>query len=1426
MTEGEIAGRLVVPVESSTKGFKQKLKEKIEAASKNLAVEVGVEVDAKGLRKDLEKKVRKASKGVKVTIGVDLDAKDLPAKVRAIAEAAEAKVRVTTDGSGLADDVAKDTAAAEATAGKNPVKVGLRARMGLWLEALRERNKAQAAVDAKPIAVPVRLKMPRTRGLLRGALYTGIASIIQPAVGAIGQAVGGLSAMAGAIAPAVGTLAAAPVAISALITGLIGVTTASQGVGDAIGVLNEKQKALASGAEWSADQQAKLKAAMDRLSPSAQKFARRLVGLKDDWTSMARRIQEPLFEPLARQIEPLAKSLLPTLEKSLYGTAEAVGRVADRTADWMQTGLFRSNFAGVMRQNNRTVEAGGDALRNFFAGYLEFQRAAAPFQRGFDRWMRSTGRWFNDTMRENRLDGSTAAFLDKAVKRLQLTWSIVKEFSGGIAGIFRAGDESGKRLLTTFESFLSRWHEWVDSTEGQNRLSTWFEATETGFIEMSRLVNDTFKAIAKWAEDPKIAGMINTIRTKFGPALNDFLITFADAMGENTINLLTELARGLNNLAPGIEVLTDLTGAFIDAAAGVNTFMESTPRLSETLVQIGAGMLVLSKGRKALGVLAALTGGKFAGKAAGKAAGKRAAAASGGGLLSSLLGGAAAGAGGTAAVKGGKHALSRGAVLRGGAKGLAKRWGPLAAILAGIELENIGDTTVKLTELQESIAKFGNTRSVGGAFKDLLHDGENLNEFFTQGRDNLDDWFNTLRDGISPTQGYRDRLLQLDDALKNLFTAAPRDAAKAYGKLLEESGISAKDLAKLLPEAAAAMEKYRKEAELRGAKKGNFFDGVFKGAAKEAADLKRAIQGLPKAVRTQIQTPGVVKSIGYVKVLADQYNLTPKQVITTLAATGVVKTVRDVKVAQKQFDLTPKQVVTLIKTAGVQPTLGQIAGLHKQYKLTPAQVVTLLKATGIDFALGQTRGLQRQYGLTPEQVLTLLKAQDLASGVANRVKGIYSGIPRTIYTQIITNHVDKFERMARRAGGGHVRGPGTETSDSIPALLSDNEFVIKAKSVKKYGLDMLNAINAGRFADGGLVSRFRNGGHAKADRKGDRKAPKWLNGLRDLLLGSFKEIERAQRRLIDHTGRSFKKQIGRLERIERRRAQVRRKLAQSRGWRAEARDLRDGLIDGGEQSGSLVGIANANSGFLTAGFAAGELRRKIADTRAFKAALATLRRRGLSKRGYKQLAEAGVEEGGIVAQQLLEAGPKQIKLLNQLQRRLASTAKGLGDSTMKVLAGAGTQASLGFIRGLASQNKQMTQTAKHLADSFVKQIKKRLRIKSPSRVTEELGEFTGEGFNVGLLKKKARLSKTAQDISGMLARDLVPSTHAATLHSATRKGAAVAYGSNNRDGVLAPLVGQLVINGETQKQVRDGLEEAMIALRRIRQGGVYADRTS
>lgn len=62
-------------------------------------------------------------------------------------------------------------------------------------------------------------------------------------------------------------------------------------------------------------------------------------------------------------------------------------------------------------------------------------------------------------------------------------------------------------------------------------------------------------------------------------------------------------------------------------------------------------------------------------------------------------------------------------------------------------------------------------------------------------------------------------------------------------------------------------------------------------------------------------------------------------------------------------------------------------------------------------------------------------------------------------------------RRADYTPGGDVQGPGTETSDSIPAWLSDGEIVENAEAVKLAGKDALLAINeAGRDVRDGKAS--------------------------------------------------------------------------------------------------------------------------------------------------------------------------------------------------------------------------------------------------------------------------------------------------------------------------------------------------------------------
>ena len=60
--------------------------------------------------------------------------------------------------------------------------------------------------------------------------------------------------------------------------------------------------------------------------------------------------------------------------------------------------------------------------------------------------------------------------------------------------------------------------------------------------------------------------------------------------------------------------------------------------------------------------------------------------------------------------------------------------------------------------------------------------------------------------------------------------------------------------------------------------------------------------------------------------------------------------------------------------------------------------------------------------------------------------------------------------VVTRASGGAIFGPGTGTSDSIPAMLSHGEYVVNAASASKFGYTNLDQIN--KMAAGGVATKY------------------------------------------------------------------------------------------------------------------------------------------------------------------------------------------------------------------------------------------------------------------------------------------------------------------------------------------------------------------
>lgn len=123
--------------------------------------------------------------------------------------------------------------------------------------------------------------------------------------------------------------------------------------------------------------------------------------------------------------------------------------------------------------------------------------------------------------------------------------------------------------------------------------------------------------------------------------------------------------------------------------------------------------------------------------------------------------------------------------------------------------------------------------------------------------------------------------------------------------------------------------------------------------------------------------------------------------------------------------------------------------------------------------------LAARYGLIPDHIKTEAQFNDwVAKGGIDSFIQQLAKIPskkQIIIEQTFTQTGKQVVGglVQARANGGLIRGPGTSTSDSIPARLSNGEYVVRASAVKTYGVGFLEAINSmvlPKFANGGLVS--------------------------------------------------------------------------------------------------------------------------------------------------------------------------------------------------------------------------------------------------------------------------------------------------------------------------------------------------------------------
>lgn len=180
-------------------------------------------------------------------------------------------------------------------------------------------------------------------------------------------------------------------------------------------------------------------------------------------------------------------------------------------------------------------------------------------------------------------------------------------------------------------------------------------------------------------------------------------------------------------------------------------------------------------------------------------------------------------------------------------------------------------------------------------------------------------------------------------------------------------------------------------------------------------------------------------------------NTVPKDILITVEKDPALEAVKKF-VTDANTELSKIISPTIsVSTTGGTPTVTSGGGTKPPANPTNTPTNTIVKAPS-----GMSTTLQNATP-TADALLRYRNAKSVIQTYESGWGGLFGYFDISAERKIVADFIKLFG--SGYASGGFVSGPGTATSDSIPARLSSGEYVIQANAVKHYGTDFMNALN-------------------------------------------------------------------------------------------------------------------------------------------------------------------------------------------------------------------------------------------------------------------------------------------------------------------------------------------------------------------------------
>jgi TP901 family phage tail tape measure protein len=355
--------------------------------------------------------------------------------------------------------------------------------------------------------------------------------------------------------------------------------------------------------------------------------------------------------------------------------------------------------------------------------------------------------------------------------------------------------------------------------------------------------------------------------------------------------------------------------------------------------------------------------------------------------------------------------------------------------------------------------------------------------------------------------------------------------------------------------------------------------------------------------------------------------------------------------------------------------------------------------------------------------------------------------------------------VRRYADGGRIEG-GSGTQDDVPLLAMGGEYIVNKRQTAKYR-SLLEAINEDRvphFAKGGKVKLTKAQQKAKEAAKAESDARH--DAMGDLTISHFGHMAGYKRsefgsalgkpdsvsslvnalnqwrsiikksthgstenkllKQLDATGRKL---LGYEKALTKVTASLDKAKDKLNSLKDAAASLKDGVKSSLVSSANITKGAGADS-TTTLGSIRGQMTVSRDKVVAFASALKQLKAKGYSKSIIQQVAEAGVDGGGLeTAGALLEASSSEVASINSVQGQIEKAAGSAGKTTADAVYGAAIAKQTAVVKLLTSQQHSLQKSMEKLTRAMEKAIEKAFGKKATGGI---VGAAASGGIRSGL----------------------------------------------------------------------------------------------